>query len=166
MNCILVGSRSHRRETAEFDAAHFAVIRSIGCVIGVAIAVTAALSHAGDERSAKPGGRAEFDAVGVEFTRDARPVLKQFCLKCHSTKEQKGDLDLERFGTLADVRKETKTWLKVVEMLDNGEMPPKEAQSSFAGTIQRAARLDRPVSAGRGVRRGGGSGSRRFEAAQ
>ena len=33
-------------------------------------------------------------------------------------------LDLERFATLGDVRRDTKAWLKVVEMLDNGEMPP------------------------------------------
>ena len=53
--------------------------------------------------------------------------MKQFCLECHSTAEPAGELDLERFANLDDVRRGTKAWLKVVEMLDNGEMPPKDA---------------------------------------
>ena len=53
---------------------------------------------------------------------------REFCLNCHSTAKQKGDLDLERFASLKDIRRDTKVWLKVAEMLDNGEMPPKEAK--------------------------------------
>ena len=58
--------------------------------------------------------------------------MTQVCLNCHSTAKQKGDLDLERFASLEDVRRDTKVWLKVAEMLDNGEMPPKEAQQPTA----------------------------------
>ena len=69
-----------------------------------------------------------FTAIGSEYGRDIRPIIRQFCLNCHSTAKQKGDFDLERFATLKDVRRDTKVWLKVAEMLDNGEMPPKEAK--------------------------------------
>ena len=69
-----------------------------------------------------------FDRLANIFQTETRPLLQQFCLKCHSTVEQQGDLDLERFATLADVRRGTKAWLKVVEMLDNGEMPPAESK--------------------------------------
>ena len=55
-------------------------------------------------------------------------MMQQFCLGCHSTALRVGELDLERFRTLAEVRRDTKTWLKVVEMLDNGEMPPTAAK--------------------------------------
>ena len=55
-------------------------------------------------------------------------MMQQFCLGCHSTAARVGELDLERFVTLAEVRGDTKTWLKVVEMLDNGEMPPESAR--------------------------------------
>ncbi len=48
-------------------------------------------------------------------------------MKCHAADVQEGTLDLEQFATLDDVRRSTKTWLKVAEMLDNGEMPPKKA---------------------------------------
>ena len=56
----------------------------------------------------------------------AQPLLTKYCLDCHSTEEMEGDLDLERFGGLNDIRKATTVWLKVAEMLDNHEMPPKD----------------------------------------
>ena len=48
-------------------------------------------------------------------------------MKCHAADVQEGTLDLEQFAKLADVRRSTTKWLKVAEMLDNGEMPPKKA---------------------------------------
>ncbi len=73
-----------------------------------------------------------FDAVGSDYAREIRPLMTQFCLNCHSTAKQKGDLDLERFSRLEDVRRGTKVWLKVAEMLDNGEMPPKDSKQPSA----------------------------------
>lgn len=68
-----------------------------------------------------------FDTLAAEYKRDVRPLLQRFCLECHSSQQKEGDLDLQRFASLAEVRRGTKVWLKVVEMLDNGEMPPKDA---------------------------------------
>ncbi|MBK7998651.1 MAG: hypothetical protein IPK15_08030 [Verrucomicrobia bacterium] len=39
-----------------------------------------------------------------------QPILKQYCLDCHSTEKQKGELDLERFKTVAEVMKHAKVW--------------------------------------------------------
>ena len=51
-----------------------------------------------------------------------------------------GELDLERFSNVGHVRRDLETWLKVVEMLDNGEMPPEdEPQPS---TEERQALID------------------------
>ena len=69
-----------------------------------------------------------FAGLAEEYAEKARPLMKQYCLDCHSTAKQEGELDLERFATLAEVRRGTKVWLKVAEMLDNGEMPPKESK--------------------------------------
>jgi hypothetical protein len=55
-----------------------------------------------------------------------RPLVQKYCLACHSTKTKKGDLDLERFATTDDIRKNVKPWQAVVEMLEAGEMPPKD----------------------------------------
>jgi hypothetical protein len=73
-----------------------------------------------------------FTALADEYVTRTRPMLRQFCLECHSTAKQEGELDLERFATLEVVRRGTNTWLKVAEMLDNGEMPPKDAKQPSA----------------------------------
>src|SRR5438093_11562612 len=90
---------------------------------------TAAMLATGRAAAAEP---ASFASLSTEYERDIRPLAKQFCLDCHSTAKQTGDLDLERFSTLDAVRRSTKTWLKVAEMLDNGEMPPKKARQPSA----------------------------------
>jgi Protein of unknown function (DUF1592)/Protein of unknown function (DUF1588)/Protein of unknown function (DUF1587)/Protein of unknown function (DUF1585)/Protein of unknown function (DUF1595)/Planctomycete cytochrome C len=71
---------------------------------------------------------ATFDQLAGEYGGQVRPLVVRFCLECHSTEKQEGELDLERFASLAEVRGNAKTWLKVAEMLDNGEMPPKDAK--------------------------------------
>src|SRR6185436_16740537 len=60
------------------------------------------------------------------FEESVRPILNEYCLKCHSTEKHKGDLDLERFSSLSEIRKHPKVWQDVVEQLANSEMPPKE----------------------------------------
>ena len=69
------------------------------------------------------------DALGGQYTDQIRPLVVRFCLECHSAAAKEGELDLERFAKLDDIRPATKTWLKVAEMLDNGEMPPKDAEA-------------------------------------
>ncbi len=70
----------------------------------------------------------ELKRAAHDYTATAMPLVAKYCLKCHSTKRAEGDLDLERFATLSEVRKATSVWLKVAEMLDNGEMPPRNAR--------------------------------------
>ncbi len=72
--------------------------------------------------------RDQFAGLADEYVEQVRPMMQQFCLGCHSTALRVGELDLERFRTLTEVRRDTKAWLKVVEMLDNGEMPPVAAK--------------------------------------
>jgi hypothetical protein len=61
-----------------------------------------------------------------DYSTRIQPVLKQYCLGCHSTEKHKGDLDLEQFSSLNEVMKHPKVWQGVVEQLGLGEMPPKE----------------------------------------
>ena len=61
-----------------------------------------------------------------DYATVVQPFLKKHCLSCHSTKRKRGGLDLERFATVAHVRKDLKPWQQVIEMLEAGEMPPKE----------------------------------------
>jgi len=83
-----------------------------GTTIGLSIALVALTLTA---RSATP-----------DFQKEIRPLLGQFCNQCHSTKDHKGDLDLERFKSLDAVKRDAKVWLQVEEQLELGEMPPKD----------------------------------------
>ncbi len=74
------------------------------------------------------GEPASFDTLATEYKQDSRPLLGRFCLECHSSEKKEGELDLQRFATLAEIRRGTKVWLKVAAMLDNGEMPPEDAE--------------------------------------
>ena len=59
------------------------------------------------------------------FEREMQPLLKQYCLGCHSAAKRTGDLNLERFTSTAEVLKHPKVWQAVVEQMTLGEMPPK-----------------------------------------
>src|SRR4051812_36657123 len=87
-------------------------------ILGSLFMSSAALARAGE-----PDG---FAPIAKAYEADVRPLVKQFCLKCHSTDAQEGELDLERFASLDQIRREPRVWQKVIEMLDNGEMPPKK----------------------------------------
>ena len=65
-------------------------------------------------------------ASADDFSAQVRPILQESCLDCHSTKKQKGDLDLERFTSLAEVQRDPKVWEAVAEQVASGEMPPKK----------------------------------------
>ncbi len=74
-------------------------------------------------------------------------LLSKFCLDCHDTETQKGDLDLERFGSVADIAADSGVWEQVLHQIEDGEMPPKkEPQFSdaerdlFTGWVQKNAR--------------------------
>ena len=69
----------------------------------------------------------EFTSLGSDFTTRVHPVLKAYCLDCHSAADKQGELDLERFSSLKDIRRDPAAWQKVAEMLDHQEMPPKDA---------------------------------------
>jgi hypothetical protein len=64
----------------------------------------------------------------TEFETTQAALLQKYCLDCHSAAEKQGELDLERFRSVADMRRDVVPWQRVVEMMDDGEMPPKEAE--------------------------------------
>ncbi len=89
----------------------------------------------GFDRSPDP-----FDELNELFTQQTLPLLKQFCLDCHSTEKKEGELDLQRFVTLSEIRRHPSSWQKVAAMISQGEMPPKESPQPSA--VQRQALVD------------------------
>jgi len=66
------------------------------------------------------------------FEQSIRPLLRDYCVTCHSTEKQEGELDLERFATLAQVSQQPDVWEHVQEQISLGEMPPKDAKQLSA----------------------------------
>src|SRR5690242_12551981 len=64
-------------------------------------------------------------ASADDFAASMQPFTQKYCLGCHSTAVKKGSLDLERFKTVAQARRDVKVWQQTAEMLEAGEMPPK-----------------------------------------
>ena len=97
-----------------------------------AVLVAIVLPAAGGSARAANEPRESLENLGKQYAGNVLPSLKQFCLQCHSTEKKEGELDLERFDSFASVRRDAKVWQKVAEMLDNGEMPPKESKQPTA----------------------------------
>ena len=71
-----------------------------------------------------PGQAAGLDTV---YQSEIRPLLDQFCFECHADEEAEADINLDSFQSVADIRRNTKVWLKVDDMLSSRQMPPKKA---------------------------------------
>jgi hypothetical protein len=67
------------------------------------------------------------------YVETIRPLVKEFCLGCHSTAKQAGELNLEQFTTTASFNQQPQVLESILEQLANNEMPPKaERQPSAA----------------------------------
>lgn len=86
------------------------------------------------------GDRSGLEQLGVEYEREIRPLLARYCLGCHSTRRQRGELDLECFTDFTHVRREPRIWQQVLEMLDLGEMPPEDRKQPSKGELERLHR--------------------------
>jgi hypothetical protein len=109
--------------------------RTLLAWIGFAVAVCALLLRPRGEPSAV--AETPFAALGGEYQKDIRPLLQRYCFRCHSKKRHEADIDLDAFTTLEQIRKAPKSWQKVLEMLDGGQMPPREARQPGAGERNR-----------------------------
>jgi hypothetical protein len=70
------------------------------------------------------------------FTKSVQPILSEFCITCHSTEKQKGDLDLERFKTLDQIRRDPAVWEHALEQIRDKEMPPKDKPKPSPAQLQ------------------------------
>lgn len=103
--------------------AYFTLVQSFVCLASQAVPASA-----------------QTDAANPEyFEKNIRPLLKQYCLDCHSTEKQKGELDLERFTLLTEVKRHPKVWQAAIEQLTTNEMPPKDKPQPKSDERERLA---------------------------
>lgn len=106
-------------------------MRTTVCTL-VAVALLTIAASQGPAAEPTSAAAAALTKLGDEYARDVRPVVKTYCLSCHSTAKKEGELDLEQFASLAEIRRRPSAWQKVVEMLDHNEMPPQDAKQPSA----------------------------------
>ncbi len=72
-----------------------------------------------------------------DYQQHIQPLLATYCITCHSTEEQAGELDLQRLRTLADVRQDPHVGQRMLEQLALDEMPPQDSAQMSAAEKQR-----------------------------
>ena len=112
--------------------------------------------------SAPPSRRQRWPATTAN---KCGPLLKKYCFECHSTAKHKGDLDLERFATADDARREVGSLAIGLEMLESGQMPPEDSRNR-APPSTTAGQLDRLAAGERNSGPSGRSGPRDRAAAE
>ena len=60
------------------------------------------------------------------FAKAGTAFLGKYCTDCHGEKKQKGDLSLHGFRDDVSVLKQRKTWKRIFEMVQQGDMPPED----------------------------------------
>jgi cytochrome c553 len=72
----------------------------------------------------------------ANFARDVKPLLAEFCVRCHGVKATRGGVDLARFADDRSAAREHKLWQRVLDQVRSGEMPP--ARQPRPSAAQRA----------------------------
>ncbi len=63
----------------------------------------------------------------VHFWRVVKPILDDNCNRaCHNADDNKGGLNLNQFDFILSIQKKGEVFLKVIEHIENGTMPPEE----------------------------------------
>src|SRR5262245_52965565 len=67
-------------------------------------------------------------AAQTAFEQEVRPFVAKHCARCHNAKTKRGKLDLERFKTADDAKKEAAVWEGAADRVRAHEMPPEGAR--------------------------------------
>jgi mono/diheme cytochrome c family protein len=89
-------------------------------------------------------------APSLDYARDVRPVLEEFCFRCHGPDKQKGEIQLDTMNPDMLGGGDADLWDLVLDILQGGEMPPKDepqlgdeqrraVQDWIAGALEEAA---------------------------
>ncbi|VTT98751.1 membrane or secreted protein containing duf1592 : Uncharacterized protein OS=Pirellula staleyi (strain ATCC 27377 / DSM 6068 / ICPB 4128) GN=Psta_3500 PE=4 SV=1: PSCyt1: PSD3: PSD5: PSD4: PSCyt3: PSD2 [Gemmataceae bacterium] len=73
----------------------------------------------------------------TEFDRAVLPFFAAYCDKCHDAKVQKGEFRLDTLSRDFAAGASTMKWMEVIERMNTGEMPPKNARQPKADEAAR-----------------------------
>lgn len=61
---------------------------------------------------------------GRHWRKVSKPILEKHCSSCHNAADKKGGIDFDDFYYIPSVVRRGDMWLKAIEMMETGEMPP------------------------------------------
>jgi hypothetical protein len=108
------------------------VFAALPLVLAICLPALAARSWAAEAEADKA-------ASAAEFRERIAPLVAQYCQKCHSGAEPKGELSLEAIVKRAAIVDDRQVWEKISKKLHASEMPPEEAPQPAAGERERMA---------------------------
>jgi len=82
------------------------------------LAFTIGLSFVGQANAAEP----------PSFIKDGKPLITQYCTRCHDAKKQEGGVDLTNFPDDASAIAKRNLWKRSYARVLAGEMPPEDAK--------------------------------------
>lgn len=68
------------------------------------------------------------DPDSISYVKDIRPLLQQYCFRCHGADKHEANLRLDTLKPNVLQGPHTETWQDVLDKLNLGEMPPKKAR--------------------------------------
>ncbi len=77
---------------------------------------------------AMPATGEEARGLDQRFVQEVRPFVETYCLDCHTGAKAKADFDLKPYTTGASALADHGHWRLVREMLEDGDMPPDDAE--------------------------------------
>src|SRR5262245_11957927 len=89
--------------------------------------------------AAAPPGR-QAAKPSLTYERDIAPLVKTYCLRCHTAAKPRGGVNLESAVNDATVLKHLKVWEKVGDVLRSDEMPPAGEKKPTAPEMDRIFR--------------------------
>lgn len=60
----------------------------------------------------------------LSYSSDIRPLMKQYCYKCHGARRPKGGINLEKVKEVTGIYRDPKLWKIVFDQLNERIMPP------------------------------------------
>ncbi|MCB9878742.1 MAG: DUF1592 domain-containing protein [Planctomycetes bacterium] len=78
----------------------------------------------------------------ASFRADVEPILAASCYGCHGPEREKGDLRVDELDPDLFAGGDVETWLDVLSVLTNGEMPPPEEEDVHLGDDERRKVVD------------------------
>ncbi len=93
-------------------------------------------AHAQSSAADKSSAAVSFADLEQQYLTNIRPLLKSYCLDCHSSESAEGELDLEKLGGLEALREHPTIWKQVTAQLEIAEMPPADSPQPSPTEIQ------------------------------